>query len=252
MGRFPKMVWLDLDDTLYDHSYSVARGLECIQQLYPAFASHPTEKLVRLYNVALNDVYPDYLSGRIDFPEMRRQKFDRFCVLATVPTSQCPNAATFHSIYDEGYFRERRATPGSIGALQRLNDQGIEIAVLTNGVRRIQEEKLQVIGLDSLIPCLLPSEESGTAKPDPQIFRWALAQTKTTARDVVMIGDNPINDIAGALHAGIRAICYAPSASESTIVTEFGLAPVISDWSQIPDALQATSFPAEPAETLAK
>lgn len=252
MGAYPRMVWIDLDDTLFDHSYSVARGLECIRRQYPAFASHPTEELVRLYNIALNEVYPDYLSGSIDFPEMRRQKFDRFCVRADVPKSEAPDTATFHSIYDEGYFRERRATPGSMAALQRLKDHGIEIAILTNGVRRIQEEKLRVIGFDSLIPFLLPSEESGTAKPDPRIFHWALQRTRTAAQDVVMIGDNPINDITGALQAGIRAIYYSPSASESTIVTEFGIAPAISDWNQIPEVLQATSSPAAPAETIAQ
>ncbi len=242
------MVWLDLDDTLFDHSYSVGKGLERIQQDYPAFLSHPVPELVRLYNVALNDVYPDFLSGAIDFPEMRRQKFERFCQKAGVSKSEAPDAATFHRIYDEAYNAHRRATPGSIEGVQRLKEAGLPVGVLTNGVRRSQEEKLKIIGLESLIPALLLSEEAGAAKPDPRIFEWALNRTGMAAAEVIMIGDNPVNDIYGAQNAGIRAIYYDPSAAARTFSTALGEVPVMTDWSQLPELLGNASDVSQPAE----
>lgn len=232
------MVWLDLDDTLFDHSYSVARGLECVLAQYPVFASHEIAELVRLYNVALNEVYPDYLSGEIDFQDMRRRKLDRFCRHAGVPNAEAPDHFIFHRIYDEGYGRERRPTPGSTDGVRRLQEQGIPVAVLTNGMRRVQEEKLRTIGFESLVPCLLTSEEAGAAKPDARIFQWALQRTNKTSQAVVMIGDNPVNDIAGALNAGIRAIYYSPATIESTIATQWGPVTVLSDWKQIPEILE--------------
>ena len=242
------MVWLDLDDTLFDHSYSVGKGLERVQQDYAAFLSHPVPELVRLYNVALNEVYPDFLSGAIDFPEMRRQKFERFCEKVAVSKAEAPDATTFHRIYDEAYNQHRRATPGSIEGVQLLNELGLPVAVLTNGVRRGQEEKLKVIGLESLIPALLLSEEAGAAKPDPRIFEWALNKTGMTAADVIMIGDNPVNDIYGAQNAGIRAIYYDPAATTRTFSTALGEVPVMTDWSQLPELLGKAADVSQPAE----
>ena len=244
----PKMVWLDLDDTLFDHSYSVGKGLERIQQDYPAFLSHPVPELVRLYNIALNEVYPDFLSGAIDVPAMRRQKFERFCQKAIVSKTEAPDATTFHRIYDEAYNEHRRPTPGSIAGVQSLREASLPVAVLTNGVRRGQEEKLKLIGLESLIPALLLSEEAGAAKPDRRIFEWALHKTGMTAADVVMIGDNPVNDIHGAQNAGIRAIHYDPAATARTFSTELGEVLVMTAWSQLPELLEKSSGISQPAE----
>jgi len=237
MGLAARMMWFDLDDTLFDHSYSAALGIARIRSQYPGCSKYATGELVTLYNQALNEVYPEYLRGEIDFGEMRRRKFHRFFFLAGIPDSDAPAIADFHRIYDEGYGSERRATPGSIEALQRLRDEGIEVAVLTNGMQRIQEAKLRAIGFDWLVPHLLTSEQAGKTKPDPGIFHWALQQTRRSVHDVVMIGDNLQNDVEGALRMGISAIYYSPSASGQTILTPAGTALVLSDWKQIPDLL---------------
>ena len=251
MSRYPAMVWLDLDDTLFDHCYSVGRGLEWLGQKFTRFSSHPTEELVRLYNIALDEVYPDYLRGSIDFTEMRRRKLERFYFQAGICQTEAPDTATFHRIYDEGYLRDRRATAGSLAGVQRLRDLGIEVAVLTNGMRQIQEEKLRIIGFESLVPHLLTSEEAGAAKPDARIFQWALQKTKKRAQDVVMIGDNPVNDIAGACNAGIRAIYYSPRATDQTIATESGPVTVLSQWNQISDVLLRSAPVSQPAQAVA-
>jgi len=231
------MVWLDLDDTLFDHSYSVAQGLETVKEQYRAFASHPTDELARLYNIALNEVYPDYLSGAVDFQEMRRRKFVRFCAKLHIAERQAPDVLSFHRVYDEAYARNRRATPGSADGVQFLVDHGIEIRVLTNGIRTSQTEKLRIIGFDSLVPYLLTSEEAGVAKPDARIFQWALQRTGKKVHEVVMIGDNPINDIAGALNAGIPAIYYSSGANENVIDPQLEGVPVMTGWAQLPELL---------------
>jgi HAD superfamily hydrolase (TIGR01509 family) len=233
-----EMVWFDLDDTLYDHSYSVARAMERIRAEYPAFSGHQPHELAVLYNQALNEVYLEYLRGNIDFAEMRRRKLHRFFHAAGIPEPGAPDNAEFHRVYDEAYCVERRATPGSIEAVRHLQERGIGVAVLTNGTQRIQEEKLRIIGLTSLLPCLLTSDKAGATKPDPEIFEWALRQSKCAAHCVLMIGDNLQNDVEGALRAGIRAAHYSPSSAERTVVTQAGTAPVISDWVQVPDLLE--------------
>jgi HAD superfamily hydrolase (TIGR01662 family) len=238
MASTIEMIWFDLDDTLYDHSYSVARAMERIRAEYPVFSKHEAGKLAALYNQALNEVYLDYLRGNIDFGEMRLRKLHRFFHAAGVPKPGAPDNAEFHRVYDEAYCVERRATPGSIEAVRRLRERGIGVAVLTNGTQRVQENKLRTIGLASLLPCLLTSERAGTTKPDPKIFRWALRQTKCSPHSVLMIGDSLQNDVEAALRVGINAAYYSPSTRERTVVTQAGTAPVIFDWAQIFDLVQ--------------
>jgi putative hydrolase of the HAD superfamily len=238
MASTIEMVWFDLDDTLYDHSYSVARAMQRIRAEYPVFAKHEADKLTALYNQALNQVYLDYLRGNIDFGEMRVRKLHHFFHAAGISKPGAPDNAEFHRVYDEAYCVERRATPGSIEAIRQVQERGIGVAVLTNGTQRVQEEKLRIIGLAALLPCLLTSERAGVTKPDPKIFQWALRQTKRSPRSVLMIGDNLQNDVEAALRVGIRAAHYSPSAREPTVVTQAGTAPVITDWAQIFELLQ--------------
>ena len=52
------------------------------------------------------------------------------------------------------------------------------------------------------------SDEIGIQKPDPRIFRYAEQATGATTDSTLMIGDNPTNDIQGALNAGWHAIYF--------------------------------------------
>lgn len=72
------------------------------------------------------------------------------------------------------------------------------------GLRR----KLAALGLADAFDVVVSSGEAGRSggKPHPAAFRSALAGLGLPAADVVMIGDHPDEDVAGALAAGMRAV----------------------------------------------
>ena len=80
------------------------------------------------------------------------------------------------------------------------------IGVLTNGFTEVQYRKLNSTGLDRYIQRMVISDEIGIQKPDPRIFRYAEQETGAEPSTTIMIGDNPDNDIRGAINAGWRAI----------------------------------------------
>ena len=82
------------------------------------------------------------------------------------------------------------------------------IAILTNGFTEAQYRKLRSTGLDRYIQRMVISDEIGIQKPDPRIFRYAEMATGATPESAIMIGDNPDNDIQGALDAGWNAIYF--------------------------------------------
>ncbi|MDE6056815.1 MAG: HAD-IA family hydrolase, partial [Muribaculaceae bacterium] len=80
------------------------------------------------------------------------------------------------------------------------------IGVLTNGFTEAQYRKLKSSGLDRYIQRMVISDEIGVQKPDSRLFRYAEQATGALPASTLMIGDNPDNDIKGAIDAGWRAI----------------------------------------------
>ena len=80
------------------------------------------------------------------------------------------------------------------------------IGVLTNGFIEVQYRKLRSTGLDRYIQRMVISDEIGIQKPDSRLFRYAEQATGATPESTIMIGDNPDNDIRGAIDAGWSAI----------------------------------------------
>ena len=68
------------------------------------------------------------------------------------------------------------------------------------------EERLRNYGLDSFFSVCLSSTELGIAKPDPEIFRIALAQADCEPQHAVMVGDRIDNDIKPAKALGMQTV----------------------------------------------
>jgi putative hydrolase of the HAD superfamily len=54
------------------------------------------------------------------------------------------------------------------------------LGVITNGYSAVQREKIRVAGLEGYFDDIIVSDETGTAKPDPSIFRLSCANTSET------------------------------------------------------------------------
>jgi putative hydrolase of the HAD superfamily len=107
------------------------------------------------------------------------------------------------------FLRERRAThlpfPDAIPALERLRG-AYRLAILTNGDSGLQREKLAGANLTDSFAAVVASGDLGVGKPDPRIYAHTLAALGLAPTEAVMIGDNPINDVAGAQQVGMRAV----------------------------------------------
>ncbi|MCY3693685.1 MAG: HAD-IA family hydrolase [Chloroflexi bacterium] len=84
---------------------------------------------------------------------------------------------------------------------------GMPRCIITNGHSRIQRPKLSQLGLDDgRFDEIFVSHEHGIWKPDPRIFKLALAVTGSSPAETLMIGDNPYTDIAGANASGMLSL----------------------------------------------
>lgn len=99
-------------------------------------------------------------------------------------------------------------SPGVRRALETLNERGVGVGVLTNGVPEFQLAKLRGHDLDAYVDASVVSYEAGAHKPDERPF--ALAAERLPADEYVMVGDSFEADVEGARAMGWRGIHYAP------------------------------------------
>ena len=81
-----------------------------------------------------------------------------------------------------------------------------QLHIITNGFNEVQYKKMEMSNLNKYFKTIITSEDAGVKKPNPIIFEYALAQTKATASESIMIGDNWEADIMGAQNAGFDVI----------------------------------------------
>lgn len=99
--------------------------------------------------------------------------------------------------------------PGAIETLTALRKLGLATALVSNaGMTTAPNLRLMMrhYAIDDLFDCLLFSDELQFAKPDPRIFLAAARDLGVEVEDCAFVGDNPHNDVAGALAVGMFAI----------------------------------------------
>ncbi len=95
--------------------------------------------------------------------------------------------------------------PDVVQTLDFLKKQNIALGIVSNWDSRLFSI-CRGMNLDRYFDFILASAVVGSAKPDPRIFREALAQAKVSATEALHIGDSIENDIFGAERVGIDAL----------------------------------------------
>ncbi|PSQ43374.1 HAD family hydrolase [Halobacteriales archaeon SW_7_68_16] len=94
--------------------------------------------------------------------------------------------------------------PGTPTVLDTLADRGYRLALLTNGLGRVQRRKLAALGIDDRFEAVVVSAAVGAHKPDTAIFD-ALRERLDAPR-YVHVGDDADHDVRGAVDAGFGAV----------------------------------------------
>jgi HAD superfamily hydrolase (TIGR01509 family) len=99
----------------------------------------------------------------------------------------------------------RVAMPGAGDALAALRARGFRVGVVSNADGRVAA-LLEAAGLAPHLETIVDSHYEGVEKPDPEIFRRALARLGVPAERTAYVGDIHSIDVLGARAAGLAAI----------------------------------------------
>jgi putative hydrolase of the HAD superfamily len=195
---------IDFNDTLFDHTHSVERGLLALRDHLPALRAVELDTLLSTYNRWLHIYCTQVLAGELTPEEARLRRFERILYSCGIPTADLDLPAAV-SVYRAAYYNAERAVPGAQALLAAIAERGLSIAVVSNTAT---PQHLERLGLLPYVAALITPEQAGDPKPDAAIFREALSTLCVEPSAAVMVGDSWSQDVLGARRLGIRAVWF--------------------------------------------
>jgi putative hydrolase of the HAD superfamily len=205
-----KVIFLDAAGTLFDVRGSVGEVYGQLAQNFGVTVN--SEEL----NAAFFQSFAD--SSSMTFPGIEPAKIPQleFEWWQTVSAKAFQIAGVYQQFSDfPKFFAELYAHfataepwfvyPDVLPALNRWQEQGIELAVVSNFDSRLYAV-LKALNLAEYFTSVTISTEVGAAKPESQIFTTALQKHNCIAENVLHIGDSFKADYCGAINAGLNAI----------------------------------------------
>ena len=127
----------------------------------------------------------------------------RFCEhLGAPPPSRFAAAELYHRL---GSGEAWEVYPEVPGVLDALRGCGLRLGVISNWDTRLPEI-LRQLDLARHFDAIVFSSAVGVEKPDARIFRRALRELGVEARAALHVGDSRLEDVEGAIAAGMRAL----------------------------------------------
>jgi putative hydrolase of the HAD superfamily len=204
--RATKAVLFDLDDTIFDHQGTSRRALSAVQAATP-LGRFTLDELEHRHAQVLEVLHRGgVMQGFVSVDAAREERFRRLLRQAGAePTDDAVRAVA--RTYRKSYLAGCQLVTGADALLRALRPR-VHLGIVSNNILSEQEDKLERFGLRPLIDVLVVSAEEGVSKPEPDIFRAALARLGCEADEAVMVGDTWAADIVGAANAGLRAVWF--------------------------------------------
>lgn len=202
-------VFIDIDDTLW---WFTENSKVAFRHTYDTFSISDVEPCYeRFHDIYLeenNRLWELYHHGKIEKDFLVNERF-RYVLDAVGYQGDCVAlAAQLNEEYLSYLATLPLTVPGALDLVKRLSEQGLQVNVLSNGFKGVQQQKLASGGLLQHISHVVLSDDCGITKPQRGIFDYALQVTGAYAETSVMIGDNPEADIQGAHDAGWKTIYF--------------------------------------------
>jgi putative hydrolase of the HAD superfamily len=202
-----EVLFIDLDDTLYDFSYNsrevyrTVYGLLDYQRWFDSF-----EHYYAIYWEYNQQLWARYNDGEITKDELNAERYTHPLRVAGVAEADAVGAL----FWAESMKRlplGKRLMPNAREVLEYLRPK-YRLYILSNGFVELQSRKMQSADIAHYFDGMVLSEDIGVNKPHPEIFMHALKVAGVAPEKALMIGDNREADVRGAQAVGIDQVYY--------------------------------------------
>ena len=202
-------IFFDFDDTLYDTRGNANIALRETFELFnmKRFISNPDIFYDRYWEVNA-ELWLQYNNNEITKDFLVIERFKRPLMLATgleVTDSLCKEISDSFL----GFCSDKPGIlKGADVLLKYLKEKGYRLHICSNGFHEVQFKKLSACGLKDYFNTVILSEDAGYNKPSRNFYKYAIKASGATREKTLMVGDNYLADVCGALDFGIDACLF--------------------------------------------
>ncbi|MEO0367161.1 MAG: HAD family hydrolase [Pseudomonadota bacterium] len=99
----------------------------------------------------------------------------------------------------------------AISTINQLREQGFQVGIITNGIEKIQQGKIDAVKLEDHVNHVTISAQARAHKPHAPVFELALSRANCGPSEAWQVGDHATNDVAGAIRMGMKGVFYDPN-----------------------------------------
>mgnify|MGYP002860542585 CR=1 FL=1 len=206
-----KAVIFDLDNTLYNFDEGSRIGAEAFADYCVRELGLDREDAVSGWKEALDEQWKRMTD---DCPAVHNRVIRAQYFLSKRAISEFPHAPRLAEAYWKGLMDTMLPEKGLIELLTALKSRKVKIAVGTNMTSYVQFLKIEKLGLENYIDCMISSEEAMAEKPTGEFFNYVMKKLGVKSEEAIFIGDSIKHDIEGAKGVGMRYAWYTAYASE--------------------------------------
>ncbi|ADZ92168.1 HAD family hydrolase [Marinomonas mediterranea] len=199
------LITFDLDNTLWDVDPVIVRANHAMEawfeERFPGFHDMFDASA---YEKIKSEVIDNAPNVAHDVSEIRKRIYVKAFREYGLPTEEARQIS--QSAFDHFYAWRQKVDlyPEAKSSIAVLAEH-YRMGVITNGNADVYHPS---VGLGAYFEFALRADEVGRAKPNPEIFEAAAVQADVDTKDIIHIGDHPIDDVQGAAQAGCRTIWF--------------------------------------------
>ncbi len=188
----------DADDTLFDFYSS---GKKCFTETAREFGFDEDKIDYDLYSDINQKLWDEYSCGMLDKRSVLIGRYVEYGERQNIRF----DAEQFQERYEDKLADTCILYPETRPVLEKLKHDKYRIYIITNGVTRVQNNRLDLSGLRPLLDGIFISDEIGFAKPSDEYF----AAVKKGVSDfdpkkTLIVGDSLVSDIPLGANNGIK------------------------------------------------
>lgn len=195
-----KAIFFDFDQTIMDRDAAIDHFIH--DQYERLFQSHPINKELFIQQfIKLDD--NGYVWKDIVYEKLIREWALPYSVEQLVAD------------YEENFKKFVVGFENYESILKELKKQGYLLGLITNGRVDFQRNNINQLNLESILDCIVVSDEVGMKKPNKEIFLYALDLLNVSSKEAIYVGDHIINDVQASKAVGMISVLKQDSIIKS-------------------------------------
>lgn len=201
-------IFFDLDNTLWDHRKNAYLALKEIFHREQVGKKYQLdfEEFHNEYYTINEDLWAKIRDGKIDKEYLRKHRFyDSFLFFGI---DDFDLAMKFDADFLEVILNYNELVEGAFPVLEHLSTKDYELHILSNGFYEDTNRKAELSGIKGYFKTITSADEINIRKPHAEIYQFAVDKAGAKIEESIMIGDDWIADVEGALAFGMEAVFF--------------------------------------------